>query len=97
MAAILSLLSILTSIHHAFGRREARRTGTSGAEKQAAERTRIRELMGDLLAPPTDVTLLPPNLRARADTPDRDTLRESPPPSRRPAWTAIREDRESGD
>lgn len=89
----LSLLPILTSIRHVFGRREARRPL---AGEQAGERARIRALMGDLLAPPIDVTLLPPHLRPGPDTPDRDTLRESLPPPRRPAWIDIREDRDSG-
>lgn len=91
-ALLLSSASLLAGIRHALGKREHREPELTPRE---LERKRIREAMGDLLAPPIDFNDWPEHLRPRADMPDRDTLRRSLPRSDRPAWQDIREDRDA--
>jgi hypothetical protein len=91
--AIVSTASILTGLRHAFGRRDRR---DEPADPCEAERARIREALGDLLAPPLDLSKWPEHLRPGPDTPDRDTLRNSLPKSDRPIWMDLREERDSG-
>ena len=51
--AIVSMASILTGLRHAFGRRDRR---DEPADPREAERARIREALGELLAPPLDLS-----------------------------------------
>jgi hypothetical protein len=90
--AIASTASILAGLRHAFGHREKR---DEPADPREAERARIREAMGDLLAPPLDLSKWPEHLRPGPNTPDRDKLRERMKRFDRPIWMDIREDRDS--
>ncbi len=87
----LSTASLLAGLRHAL-RRERR---VPDLDPREAERRRIREALGDLLAPPIDYSMWPEHLRPTPDMPDRDTLRRSLPRSARPAWMDIREDRDA--
>jgi hypothetical protein len=90
--AVLSSASLLAGIRHALGKREQIEPELSPRE---LERRRIREAMGDLLAPPLDLSKWPEHLRPKPGMLDRDTLRRSMPRSDRPAWLDLREDRDA--
>jgi hypothetical protein len=92
LVAALSTASLLAGIRHALGKRESVKPQLTPREE---ERRRIREALGDMLAPPIDFNNWPEHLRPTADMPDRDTLRRSLPRSKRPAWHDIREDRDA--
>jgi len=92
VAAALSTASLLAGLRHALGRREKAELPDDPLE---AERKRIREALGDILAPPIDFSLWPEHLRPRPDLPDRDTLRARIKPIERQAWQDIREDRDA--
>lgn len=92
LVAVLSSASLLAGIRHALGKREQVEPELSPRE---LERRRMREAMGDLLAPPIDFNDWPEHLRPKPGMPDRDTLRRSLPRSDRPAWQDIREDRDA--
>lgn len=93
LGVALSTASLLAGLRQALGRRAPHQPPLSPRE---AERRRIREALGDMLAPPIDFNNWPEHLRPTADMPDRDTLRRSLPRSKRPAWHDIREDRDAG-
>jgi hypothetical protein len=95
LAAMLSMASLLTAVRHALTRRE-KAPPEPDLDPREAERRRIREALGDMLAPPIDLNDWPERFRPRPGLPDRDTLRRSLPRSNRPAWHDIREERESG-
>jgi len=92
IAAVASTASILATIRHALRRDR----GVSPEELREAERRRIREGMGDLLAEPLDLSEWPPHLRPSPDLPDRDTLRNQMRRFDRPAWMDLREERDAG-
>jgi hypothetical protein len=89
--ALLFTASLLAGLRHALGRRAHPESELTPRE---LERKRIREAMGDLLAPPIDFNNWPEHLRPYPGMPDRDTLRRSITPIDRPAWVDIREDRD---
>ncbi len=92
-ALLLSTASLIAGLRHAL-RRE--RAPEPAVDEREAERQRIREALGDLLAPPIDFTDWPEHLRPRPDLPDADTLRRSLPYNERSAWHDIREERDAG-
>jgi hypothetical protein len=92
LAAVVLSASRFAGIRHAFGKREHAPPELSARE---LERLRIREAMGDLLAPPLDLSKWPEHLRPKPGMPDRDTLRRALPRSNRPAWHDLREDRDA--
>jgi hypothetical protein len=89
---LLSTASILAVIRQRLGHRDDARTPE---QKREAERKRIREALGDILAPPIDLNDWPEHLRPRPGLPDTDTIRKSMPRSERPAWHDLREDRDA--
>jgi hypothetical protein len=91
IVAALSTASLLAGIRHALGKRETAEPELTPLE---AERRRIREAMGDLLAPPIDFNNWPERLRPTPDMPDRDTLRKSMPKLDPPLSQTIREERD---
>ena len=95
LAAMLSTASLLTAVRHALARRE-KAPPEPDLDPQEAERRRIREALGDMLAPPIDLNDWPERFRPRPGLPDRDTLRARIKPIERQAWQDIREDRDSG-
>ena len=90
--AIASTASILAGLRHAFGHRDKREEPDDPRE---AERARISEALGDVVKP-LALSEWPERLRGRSDLPDRDTLRNSLPPSEHPIWLDLREERDSG-
>ncbi len=88
---LLSTASLLAGLRHALGRREH---AEPDLDPREAERRRIREALGDVVAP-LDLSQWPEHLRGGADLPDRDTLRRSMPRTDRPAWHILREERDS--
>ena len=93
IAALASTASLIAGLRHALRREHA---AEPPLDEREAERQRIREALGDLLAPPIDFNDWPEYLRPRPDLPDADTLRRSLPYTERPAWHDIREDRDAG-
>jgi hypothetical protein len=91
-AALASTASLLAGLRQALRREPAAR---SPLDEREAELRHIREVMGDLLAPPIDFNDWPAHLRPRPDLPDADTLRARIKPIERQAWQDIREDRDS--
>ena len=90
IVAVLSTASLLAGLRHAL-RRERREPELDPRE---AERRRVREALGDMLAPPIDYNMLPEHLRPTPDTPDRDTLRRSLPRLDPPLSQTIRDERD---
>jgi hypothetical protein len=84
---------LLAGIRRALGRREAAKPELTPRE---AERRRIREVLGDLLAPPIDFNKWPAHLRPMPDMPDRDTVRKSMPRLDPPLSQTSREERDEG-
>jgi hypothetical protein len=91
IVAALSTASLLAGIRHALGKRETVQPELTPHE---AELRRIREALGDMLAPPIDFSNWPEHLRPTPDMPDRDTLRGSMPKLSPPLSQTIREDRD---
>lgn len=91
IVAALSTASLLAGIRHALGKRE---TAEPELTPRELERRRIREAMGDLLAPPLDLSKWPEHLRPKPGMPDRDTLRRSMPRLDPPLSQTIREERD---
>jgi hypothetical protein len=87
----LSTASLLAGIRHALGKREHRKPELTPRE---LERKRVRDAMGDLLAPPIDFNDWPEHLRPYPGMPDRDTLRRSLPRLDPPLSQTIREERD---
>lgn len=91
LVAVLSSASLLAGIRHALGKRELSEPELSPRE---LERRRMREALGDLLAPPLDLSKWPERLRPKPGMPDRDTLRRSMPRLEPPLSQTIREERD---
>ena len=91
MVAVLSTASLLAWIRRALGKRE---TVEPELPPREAERRRIREALGDMLAPPINFNNWPEHLRPTLDMPDRDTLRASMPKLDPPLSQTIREERD---
>ena len=91
VAVLLSSASLLAGIRHALGKREQMEPGLAPREQ---ERRRMREAMGDLLAPPIDFDNWPERLRPTVDMLDRDTLRASMPRLDPPLSQTISEERD---
>lgn len=87
--------SLIGGLRHALRRREKSASG-SGLTSAEAERKRIHEALGDLLAPPIDYSLYPPHLRPGPDLPDRDTLRAMLPKLDPPLSKTIADERDEG-
>ncbi|HYM16491.1 MAG TPA: hypothetical protein VEZ14_13120 [Dehalococcoidia bacterium] len=91
--ALLSTASLLAGLRHALHRRE-KRVPVAPESTREAERRRIREALGDMLAPPPDLSQWPEHLRPTPDMPDRDTLRRSMPRLNPPLSQTIRDERD---
>lgn len=76
VAALASTASLIAGLRHALRREHAAEPPLDDRE---AERQRIREIMGDLLAPPVNYDNWPEHLRPHPDLPDRDALRARMP------------------
>ncbi len=91
--ALLASASLLAGIRHALGKREQMEPELTPRER---ERQRMSEAMGDLLAPPLDLSKWPEHLQPKPGMPDRDALRRSMPVLDPPLSQTIIDEREEG-
>ena len=92
-AALASTASLIAGLRHALRREHEPHTPLDEREQELKH---IRDVMGDLLAPPVNYDNWPEHLRPTPDLPDADTLRRSLPYNERPIWHDLREQRDSG-
>jgi hypothetical protein len=91
IAVLVTTGSLLAGLRRTLGHRHKPEPELDPRE---AERRRIREALGDVVAP-LDLREWPESLRPKPGLPDRDTLRDSMPVADRPAWHDLRDDRDS--